>query len=465
MVHKNQPIAINLADDIFQNDKLERKNAIEDLSSLLEATNQSFVLALNADWGAGKTTFVKLWQAYLQKEKGMQSIYFSAWEDDFSKEPLISILGEIKNYIIENCSDEPEIARSFEKAKSIGAKVFKRVAPALVKNMTGGLVDCKVIGDAIDDIAESTVKELIDNYSKDKKITEEFKNAIQELLSKIDAKKPFVIFIDELDRCRPLYAIELLERIKHIFGIDGLIFVLSIDKKQLVESIKSQYGNIDAQTYLRRFIDMEYNLQNPSLDNFCTYLYHDVYKLHDVMKAKNIEHIRDDLDMLKYLMKILRMSLRDVEQMFTRLTIIYKTIEPRLFPIHFKIIVLFISFKMKYPDKYELLMARRIDADTLLLIFPPQDLNDNYHMMIHAILLSTRKSEQEMVNIINERKISLETMQSERFKTENTKEQRLIRYLESEYGGFGEYRLNEAIETVIQKVEFTDKFNFETTKN
>jgi len=465
MVHKHQPIEINMSDDIFKNDKLKRKNAIEDLSSLLEATTQSFVLGLNADWGAGKTTFVKLWQAYLQKEKSMQSIYFSAWEDDFSKEPLISILGEIKKYIDDNFSHKSDIAQSFEKVKTIGSKVLKRGVPAFVKGMTGGLLDVpKGVEEAIGAITESTAKELIENYSKDKEITKEFKEAIQELLSKLDRTRPFVIFIDELDRCRPLYAIELLERIKHIFGIDGLIFVLSIDKKQLVESIKSQYGNIDAQTYLRRFIDMEYTLQNPSLDDFCTYLYHDVYKLHDVMKAKNIENIRDDLDMLKYLMKILRMSLRDVEQMFTRLTIIYKTIEPRLFPIHFKIIVLFISFKMKYPDKYELLMARRIDADTLLLIFPPQDLIDNYHMMIHAILLSTRKSEQEMVNIINERKISLDTMQSERFKTENTKEQRLIRYLESEYGGSGEYRLNEAIETVIQKVEFTDKFNFETTK-
>lgn len=465
MVHKHQSIEINL-DDIFQNDKLERKNAIVDLSSLLEATNQSFVLALNADWGAGKTTFVKLWQAYLQKEKDMRSIYFSAWEDDFSKEPLISILGEIKKYINDNFSNEPEITQSFEKVKLIGGKVLKRGVPAFLKGVTGGVLDFdKGFEDAIGAMVESTSKELIDNYSKDKKITEEFKNAIQELLSKIDAKKPFVIFIDELDRCRPLYAIELLERIKHIFGIDGLIFVLSIDKKQLAESIKSQYGNIDAQTYLRRFIDMEYNLQNPSLDKFCTYLYYDIYKLNDVMKSKNIEYIRDDLDMLKYLMKVLRMSLRDVEQMFTRLTIIYKTIEPRLFPIHFKIIVLFISLKMKYSDKYELLITRKIDADTLLLIFPPQDIIDNYHTMIHAILLSTRKSEQEIVNIIKEQKTLLTMMESGLSETERTKKQRLIKYLDGVYGSFDDYRLNDVIETVIQKVDFTDKFNFETTKN
>ena len=112
----------------------------------------------------------------------------------------------------------------------------------------------------------------------------------------------------------------------------------------------------------------------------------------------------------------------------------------------------------------ELLIARKIDADTLLAIFPPQDLVDNYHTMIHAILLSTRKSEQEIVSIIKEQKTSLSTMQSELFDTEKTKLQKLLRYLESAYGDFGEYRLNEAIETVIKKVEFADKFNFEIAK-
>ena len=88
-------------------------------------------------------------------------------------------------------------------------------------------------------MSETIAQEVIDNYSKDKLVKDEFKKAIEELLSAIDdkekikEKQPFVIFIDELDRCRPLYAIELLERIKHIFGIDGLIFVLSIDKEQL----------------------------------------------------------------------------------------------------------------------------------------------------------------------------------------------------------------------------------------
>ena len=77
-------------------------------------------------------------------------------------------------------------------------------------------------------------------------------------------EKTVIIFVDELDRCRPSYAIELLERIKHLFNIGGLVFVLALDREQLGHSIKAVYGNgIDSDGYLRRFVDFEYQLKNP----------------------------------------------------------------------------------------------------------------------------------------------------------------------------------------------------------
>lgn len=239
MIKKNKPIQI-ASSNIFLNDKLQRQSEIENLSSLVISTKVALTISINADWGAGKTTFVKLWKEYLQEKHNVRSIYFSAWEDDFSKEPLISILGEINKYIEDNFKEKDEITEKFELVKKFGTKVIKRGLPAFIKGATSGVLDIdKGFESAIGSMTEQVAKELIENYSKDKELTHKFKETIGSLLSLIDNNKPFVIFIDELDRCRPLYAIELLERIKHIFGIDGLIFVLSIDKKQLSESIKS----------------------------------------------------------------------------------------------------------------------------------------------------------------------------------------------------------------------------------
>lgn len=467
MIVKHSAIAIDET-NIFQNDKLDREDSINDLSSLIETTTNSFVLSINADWGSGKTTFVKLWQKYLKKERGIDSIYFSAWEDDFSKEPLISILGEIKKYIDDNFDTDSEEAKSFEKVKTFGGKVLKRGVPAFLKGITGGIVDFdKGFEDAIGAIAESAAKELIDNYSKDKEITQRFKESIKELLSKIDDSKPFVIFIDELDRCRPLYAIELLERIKHIFGIDGLIFVLSIDTKQLSESIKSQYGNIDATSYLRRFIDMEYKLNNPSVDKFCAYLYRDVYQLHTILKEKQIQKDTrpeyDELAMLKYLAKSLNLSLREIEQVFIQLRIIFKTVELRLFELHFRIIVLLVTLKMKFPQQYELLKKNNIkeqDVIDLLIIKKINgDSSRDLCTIIKAIILATGKSEDELNKTTTEQKNILSTLVDE---SEKREQSWLIGMLEHVPSNFREYRLNKAIKTVIDKIEFVNRFNFES---
>lgn len=80
---------------------------------------------------------------------------------------------------------------------------------------------------------------------------------------------PFLIFIDELDRCRPTYAIAMLERIKHLFNIPGIAVVLATDTSQLAHSIKSVYGqDFDSQKYLQRFLSRTYPLPSPPVANF-----------------------------------------------------------------------------------------------------------------------------------------------------------------------------------------------------
>jgi len=97
MIVKNNLIEIS-EDNIFKNDTLGRKESIVDLSTLLLSTTEPFVFSINGSWGTGKTTFVKLWEQYLKKEHNAHSLYFSAWEDDFSNEPLIAILGSLNEY-------------------------------------------------------------------------------------------------------------------------------------------------------------------------------------------------------------------------------------------------------------------------------------------------------------------------------------------------------------------------------
>ncbi len=95
----------------------------------------------------------------------------------------------------------------------------------------------------------------------------EVKKRFKDNLKNLSSEKKIIIFIDELDRCRPDFAIETLEIVKHYFDIPNIVFVLSLDIEQLSHSIATCYGqNMDSSGYLRRFIDFQVNIPKAKLN-------------------------------------------------------------------------------------------------------------------------------------------------------------------------------------------------------
>jgi hypothetical protein len=132
---------------------------------------------------------------------------------------------------------------------------------------------------------QENLKNAIDKALKDhitiKRSIADFKVKLAGLiaaLEKLDGVQlPMVIFVDELDRCRPDYAIELLEGIKHLFGVPGVFFAIATNVQQLSESVKAIYGSgFDGQRYLKRFFDLQYALREPSNEQFSEALFNGI---------------------------------------------------------------------------------------------------------------------------------------------------------------------------------------------
>ena len=223
------------AEHPWADDVLDREEIAKRLTSIVRGQEAPFVISLDGRWGTGKTFLLKRWAQDLRnQDPKWQAIYYNAWEDDFSDDPLLAIIGQLSEHFGEGMIEQ------------IAAGVARAAGRILVHRVTGVSVD------------ELTPESLLDSYHEQWKTKTAVKERLTELGAKVreDTGQPLVFIIDELDRCRPTFAIELLERVKHIFDVPNIVFVFGINRDELVKSLQSVYGEIDAGTYLRRFFDM-----------------------------------------------------------------------------------------------------------------------------------------------------------------------------------------------------------------
>lgn len=357
--------------DPFENCKLNRVEDAKRINKIIENSEGGFTLAINGEWGVGKTTFIKMWEADL-KSKGYRTIYLNAWEHDISCEPLICILGEICNLLTENDDAKNKL---ISKAKFF----FKKALPIVINGITSHFLGdelAQLTKDVVSVISSDTDenfldKEISDYLSRTSRL-KDLRDTLEITVTKISKDRPLIFIVDELDRCRPDFAVEILEKIKHFFSVQNIVFVLSIDKAQLGYSIQGHYGSdkINAQEYLRRFIDIEYSLDTPTVENFVDYLY-DYYNFDsfirsdDRLKISNFSGDKNNLlQMAHTLVKGKQLTLRKVDKMFAHMRLTLLTYAPNqyIFPGVFLLIV---YLKLFDEDIYKKIKEKSYSLDEL----------------------------------------------------------------------------------------------------
>lgn len=291
----------------FAGDLLNRGGCALVFRSIVETFGEECVISLNGKWGTGKTTFLAMWEKYMENF-GYKVIHFNSWENEDAEDPLIALIAEFKKIA----------GKDNEKWKAVASNIGK-VVLATLPSIAG-----KIAGIDLQDIIKDGAKKAvaiintrIDEYCRQKAILKDFKQSLAEYVEETCNGKPLVFVIDELDRCNPSFAVKTLERIKHIFEVKGIVFVVAIDEVQLCHSIRGFYGSehIDAKDYLRRFFKIQYDLPNEdSTDIIQAIMSRFAYdKMPEV--NENYKSCYKDLPDLFYLLyKGKQMSIRQLEQ-------------------------------------------------------------------------------------------------------------------------------------------------------
>ena len=320
----------------FRNDLLDRKESVEVLTHLVESMEGPCVLAVEAAWGTGKTTFLKMWAHHLRKIK-FPVVEFNAWETDFSRDPFIAIYAELYKELTEliEGTDRPykkDLTKRIKFLEEIANQVVQLAVPGAIRFLTNGILDISTLLEKqSDQTPKSSTEKRLDEYLDAKNSFEDFNDALQDVavtLSESRRNRPLVVVIDELDRCRPSYAVELLEVVKHLFEVDHVIFVLAINRSELAHSVRAIYGSgFDADRYLDRFFDVDFRLPEPERRAFIDSMINavNIREYFERTLDKNV-----DVNILSFLMQAFfggpDLSLRTIEQAIHRLGLVFASL-------------------------------------------------------------------------------------------------------------------------------------------
>lgn len=393
-------------------DKLNRKNQAVKISRILKNSEnysrpgEGLVVALNSAWGTGKTMFLKMWENEI-KNNGLEEefplvgdktkvIYCNAWEHDSCNNVMIPVVTHLTktlerilvseylkedkleklckllkewrdislnliNYKLENVEGKGISDKDIDYLKTYSKTDFNKFLEIeqSIDKKRGTLIN-DFGSDKYKKIADIVYPELFSGFEDFEKIKCNFK----EILKEVSCNKKLIVFLDELDRCRPSYAIEMLEAIKHFLSIPNMVVVISVDIEQLSHSIATVYGqNMDSEGYLRRFIDLQFSLPTPKVQEFCNYL-----------NTKNIDSTffkETKLNIIISIFDELRLSLREMEKVFKSIIIFWNLFDEtfRESDKCFEFYCFMYVLKYKDWDKYNRIMKDDMDMNKAIQIF------------------------------------------------------------------------------------------------
>lgn len=260
-----KPTDENIINTVLTN-SMGRNDGVYNFVKMLNSQYGSISIAVDGKWGSGKTFFIKQCKLLLdclndendssEKRKILEvvtqgkteklskisykSVYFDAWKNDSNIDPIVSLSKSIATTTFNIKT----------KAKSVAFKAGEQLVRI-----------------AVEKIAKIDIGSILDIFQTEENTEAEFK---KELASLIPKDGRLVIFIDELDRCRPVYAVKLLERVQHFFDNEKITFVFAVNLYELKNTIQKLYGsNFNGDRYLDRFFDFVMSIPELDLESYC----------------------------------------------------------------------------------------------------------------------------------------------------------------------------------------------------
>lgn len=388
-------------DVVFDSDLLGRRVVGQRLSSIVERIEDPLVIALDGRWGTGKSYFLKRWVgAHAKQNDGKgRTVYFDAFSHDYLSDPLIALVGAL--VLRTTKSEQTQIDR----IKKLAVRLVKPGARIGLSVATFGATEAlDEFGDAVVSAIGSEASQAMDEFWKKEagrqRAMEEFRSAIMDLTNPGSGEEvtPLIIVVDELDRCRPDYALEVLEVIKHFFSVPRVHFVLGVNLIALENSVKARYGaGIDATAYLQKFLSFTMKLPEHIGDHNRTPATIK-YTHHIGREMETPKHLLAEVErQIKHISNRNGVSIRDIRKVVSSISLLpEQAINDKLLPGWKIALITMVITKVVRQDLFEKMVAASASpeeikdyfgatGDIITQTFPNGERNQNYSHELYTI--------------------------------------------------------------------------------
>ncbi|EPA0437104.1 P-loop NTPase fold protein [Vibrio cholerae] len=375
------------------------------LSSYLRNQKTPLVLNLDGGWGTGKTTFLRQLYCDLTYTHEFPCIYIDAWESDYSNDPLLVIISELLEQLnrvnkqFKAADTEKKILATLGK---FSKKAWNTTAIGMgtyVSGQSGNSAFVELAKQFTFSDSEAVVfgENLSSSYKQQKSALNDARKALETLVEFCpEGHKKVFVLIDELDRCRPNYAIEMLETIKHFFELENYVFVIATDTEQLSHSVQAIYGfNFDGREYLSRFFHRTAKLPEPNRYDFCK-------KISENLVDKNLknlfficesEHKNETIAMiLNELSFFYNVSLRRLEQVLNKFDSIFTFLSDDKSNIYFDMRLFFLLLIEYDSTQFNCIYKERKSTKSFDMQIPvsisAMSKFDSHIPLLHALIIS-----------------------------------------------------------------------------
>ena len=273
-----EPPSIDPLDGFQKTDIFGLEPFGERLANFVGTVEDDPVLLIDGPWGSGKTTFVAQWEGLL-RQRGHAVLHLDAFLSDHYGEPFLPLTEGVHRVATqENLCGNAELVEQFQRLAVAAATELCWNVLASADPAFGPLLRLVKAAVARSRQDTSVFRGWLEGAAKRRKAVKDFRRSLEQLARECArqaaaraAERPkasatltgegsrdtrFVFVVDELDRCRPRFAVAMLERIKHVFGVKGVTFVLVANVEELSKSVEREYGRIDSKRYLEKFYDL-----------------------------------------------------------------------------------------------------------------------------------------------------------------------------------------------------------------